>query len=91
MTGANGYLGKGVVKQLLNKGMNVAATDLKSDLIDNRAEIKLTDLFGIENPYEFFGKPDVFLHMAWRVTLMICQSIMNLSVKWLIQGLKKLQ
>ncbi len=66
VTGANGYLGKGVVKQLLNKGMNVAATDLKSDLIDNRAEIKLTDLFGIENPYEFFGKPDVLLHMAWR-------------------------
>lgn len=29
VTGANGYLGKGVVKQLLDDGVSVVATDLK--------------------------------------------------------------
>ena len=30
ITGANGYLGKGVVKQLLNENYNVIATDFKN-------------------------------------------------------------
>lgn len=66
VTGANGYLGKGVVKQLLDDGIDVVATDFKDNLIDKRAEIKCADLFNIEDPYEYFGKPDVVLHMAWR-------------------------
>ena len=66
VTGANGYLGKGVVKQLLDDGVEVVATDFKDNLIDKRAEIITGDLFNIANPYEYFGKPDVLLHMAWR-------------------------
>ncbi len=66
VTGANGYLGKGVVKQLLNDGMDVIATDFKDDLIDKRAEIKTADLFRIEDPYQYFSCPEVLLHMAWR-------------------------
>lgn len=66
VTGANGYLGKGVVKQLLDDGIDVVATDFKDNYIDNRAEIITADLFSIENPFEFFGRPDVLLHMAWR-------------------------
>ena len=66
VTGANGYLGKGVVKRLLDDGVNVIATDFKDDLIDNRADIRCADLFSLDNPYEFFDKPDVVLHMAWR-------------------------
>lgn len=66
VTGANGYLGKGVVKQLLDNGQIVIATDFTDNFIDKRAEIKCTDLFSLENPYEYFGKPDVILHMAWR-------------------------
>lgn len=66
ITGANGYLGKGVVKQLLDDGITVVATDIKACFIDIRAEIIIADLFAIDNPYEYFGKPDVLLHMAWR-------------------------
>ncbi len=66
VTGANGYLGKGVVRQLLNDGIGVVATDFKDNMVDKRAEIVTSDLFSIENPYEYFGKPDVLLHMAWR-------------------------
>lgn len=66
VTGANGYLGKGVVKALIEDGAAVVATDFKDCYIDTRAEIMIADLFGIDNPYDYFGKPDVLLHMAWR-------------------------
>ena len=66
VTGANGYLGKGVVKQLLDDGIEVIATDFYDNLIDKRATIIKANLFDIEKPYEFFGEPDVLLHMAWR-------------------------
>ncbi len=66
VTGANGYLGKGVVKRLLDDGMDVIATDFSDDHIDRRAQIMKSDLFSIENPYIFFGEPDICLHMAWR-------------------------
>lgn len=66
VTGANGYLGKGVVKALIEDGAEVVATDFKDCYIDTRAEIMIADLFAIDNPYEYFGKPDVLLHMAWR-------------------------
>jgi len=66
VTGANGYLGKGVVKKLIDKGVEVVATDFKDNLIDKRANVIVSDLFNVDNPYEYFGKPDVLLHMAWR-------------------------
>lgn len=66
VTGANGYLGKGVVKQLLDKGNEVIATDLKKNLIDKRAKYIGGDIFSMDNPYSTFEKPDVVLHMAWR-------------------------
>ncbi len=66
VTGANGYLGKGVVNALLDRGAEVVATDFKDNMVDKRAEIKTTELFSVEKPYEYFGHPDVLLHMAWR-------------------------
>lgn len=66
VTGANGYLGQGVVKKLLDNGNEVVAADFKINNIDDRATSIKCDLFSIENPYIFFGKPDVLLHMAWR-------------------------
>ena len=66
VTGANGYLGKGVVKKLLDYGVDVIATDFKSELIDKRAHIVCEDIFKLDDPYNFFEKPDVLLHMAWR-------------------------
>lgn len=66
VTGANGYLGQGVVKALLDNGHNVVATDFKTTYVDDRAEKVDGDLFSVEEPYIYFGKPDVLLHLAWR-------------------------
>lgn len=66
VTGANGYIGQGVVKELLKNGHIVVATDFILDNVDSDAEKIPTDIFSINNPYEFFGKPDVLLHLAWR-------------------------
>lgn len=67
VTGANGYLGQGIVKAILDSGNEVvAACHSRTDVIDSRAEIKQCDLYSIENPYVYFGKPDVLLHLAWR-------------------------
>lgn len=66
VTGANGYLGSGVVKTLLNLGQQVIAVDFKMDNVDNRAEKFECNLFEVDKPFEFFGKPDVLLHLAWR-------------------------
>ena len=66
VTGANGYLGKGVVKKLLDDGYRVIATDIKDNYIDGRAKIVCSDIFSTEDPYEYFEKPDILLHMAWR-------------------------
>ena len=66
VTGANGYLGQGVVKQLLDDGNVVIATDFSSAHIDNRAETKECDIFSLDNPFEYFDKPEVVLHLAWR-------------------------
>lgn len=66
ITGANGYLGQGVVKAVLDSGNEVVATDFKLNNIDDRAEKIPSNLFELDNPYDYFGKPDVVLHMAWR-------------------------
>ena len=47
VTGANGYLGKGVVKKLLDDGYRVIATDIKDNYIDGRAKIVCSDIFFI--------------------------------------------
>lgn len=66
VTGANGYLGQGIVKSILDRGAEVIAADFKCDHIDSRAQSIACDLFKIENPYDYFGAPDVLLHLAWR-------------------------
>ena len=67
VTGANGYLGQGIVKALLNKGVHVVATGRNLDRVDDRAEKKACDLFAVsDNPYHYFGEPDILLHLAWR-------------------------
>lgn len=66
VTGANGYLGQGIVKSILDSGNEVIAADLKVNNVDNRATKVTCDLFEVENPYEYFGEFDVLLHLAWR-------------------------
>ena len=67
VTGANGYLGQGIVRHLLDNGHYVVAADFNVDHVDERAERMAYDLFSItNNPYEYFKEPDVLLHLAWR-------------------------
>ena len=66
VTGANGYLGQGIVKSILDSGNIVIATDFKCDHIDNRAKSIPCNLFEVSSPYEYFEKPDAVLHLAWR-------------------------
>ena len=66
VTGANGYLGRGIVKALLDFGEKVTATDFSIDGIDERANRVEGDIFSLTAPYEYFGEPDVLLHLAWK-------------------------
>lgn len=66
VTGANGFLGRGIIKQLLDDGKEVIAVDFTCDGVDERAQKIENDLFSIDNPYNFFGKPDCLLHLAWK-------------------------
>ena len=66
VTGANGYLGQGIVKAIIESGHDVIAADYSTRHVDSRAERMDCDLFSIENPYEYFKRPDVLLHLAWK-------------------------
>lgn len=66
VTGANGYLGRGVVEKLLDMGHEVIAADFSINDIDERAKRNEVNLFSIDDPFEYFGKPDSVIHMAWR-------------------------
>lgn len=68
VTGANGYIGRHVVKALLDKGCQVIACDINTDNVDERAEKLNFNFFNLPegNVCEAVGSPDVCLHMAWR-------------------------
>lgn len=66
VTGANGYIGQGVVKKLLDLGNQVVATDFSIEHIDERADRIAANLFEVEDPYQFYGMPDAVLHLAWK-------------------------
>lgn len=66
VTGANGYIGQGVVCNLVESGNDIIATDFKVDNINPKATVFACNLFEIDNPYEYFENPDVLIHLAWR-------------------------
>lgn len=66
VTGANGYIGKHVVKQLLDLGYEVIAADITVGKIDQRATIKEIDIFQEEDIYRLLNEPDVCIHLAWK-------------------------
>lgn len=66
VSGANGYIGTGVTRSLLALNQSVIATDFNVSGIESRAKAIPGNIFEIDNPYEYFDKPDVVLHLAWR-------------------------
>ncbi len=67
VTGANGYLGTGVVRQLCDDGMDVVAIcHSTSEGVDKRAQIVKCNIFDLKDPFKELGEPDILLHMAWR-------------------------
>lgn len=69
VTGANGYIGKHVVKQLCDMGYDVTALDFANSELDPRAKFMTHDILSdAENPglYEELGKPKAIIHMAWK-------------------------
>ena len=67
VTGANGYIGRHVVKELLDLGYEVDACDLRFDEIDERAkQVNVSIFSGDKNIYEQLGTPDICIHLAWR-------------------------
>lgn len=68
VTGANGYIGRHVVKSMLDYGFDVYACDIKLDGLDSRAMPVDFNIFSepAGNIFERLGSPDVCLHMAWR-------------------------
>lgn len=69
VTGANGYIGRHVVEQLVKLGHEVIACDIRIErLIDNVKYIE-SNIFRSDSNNNLFhelGAPEVCLHMAWR-------------------------
>lgn len=67
VTGANGYIGRHVVSELLDKGHEVIACDLHVADVDPRAKAIEANLFGdMEDIYHRLDSPEICIHMAWR-------------------------
>lgn len=67
VTGAAGYMGRHVVRALLNNGYEVYVSDFQYKGIDERAKIVEEPIFdGEKDIYDRLGRPDVLVHLAWR-------------------------
>lgn len=72
VTGANGYIGSHLVKQLCElhaEEFEVIAMGLDECNIDSRAKIVCGDLTQVANDsdlYEKMGKPDICIYLAWQ-------------------------
>ena len=67
VTGAAGYIGRHVVKELLSQGYDVISNDYNTKRIDKASNISDVDIFcGADDIYTKLGCPDILIHLAWK-------------------------
>lgn len=66
VTGANGFLGVGIVRELASRGHEVVAVDWRTDRVEGTSRRIDANLFDMEDPYVEMGEPDCVIHLAWR-------------------------
>lgn len=67
VTGANGYIGRHVVTELINRGTTVIAVDTNTERLSPNANPITNDIFSGESDfYQKIGSPDVCIHLAWK-------------------------
>ena len=67
VTGAGGYMGRYVVRELLSRGHEVIAVDLNYKEVDSRAVFSDVRIFsGDKDIYAQLGRPDLCIHLAWQ-------------------------
>lgn len=67
VTGANGYIGRYVVNELLKLNMSVVALDVNFDGVPSKAQRLSVDISDSSiDVFELAGRPDGVIHLAWR-------------------------
>lgn len=67
VTGAGGYIGRHVIKALLEYDCEIIAVDLKFDSLEEDVEkIERSIFMDDTNIFENLGAPDICIHLAWR-------------------------
>lgn len=66
ITGANGYIGQGIVSEFVKRGEDIVASDIST--VDIKEDIcKISgNIFELEDPYTYLHEPDILVHLAWR-------------------------
>lgn len=86
VTGANGFMGHGIIRELSGSGHEIITSDFTEFTYDYKnVTSKAGNLFEIDNPYEYFGKPEFFstlhgvtvLNMLLKIILTTFLNIMN--------------
>lgn len=67
VTGACGYIGYHVIKELLRQGYQVIASDIENRDLPEKVEFTAYPIFsGEKDIFQKLGSPDALIHLAWR-------------------------